>query len=151
MNKHLAIGLVALSVVVGMGQSRAQQPVLHYEPAVVQLTGTVKLERHYGPPGFGSSPRSDKVQMVSVLVLSAPVNVAGNPPDPRSRVLTDGTSYQNVSRMQLVFDTPGTSMRGMDGEPVTVTGTLFEKVSGENYTDVLVNVRSLSLGTPRTR
>lgn len=150
MKNHLMAGLIALSFV-GAGTAHAQQNTLHYEPAVVQLTGTVKLERHYGPPGFGSSPRTDRVEMVPVLVLSAPVNVVGNPPDSKSRVVIDGTSYQNVSRMQMVFGTPGQSTRGLDGEPVTVTGTLFEKVSGENYTNVLVDVRSLALGNPRSR
>lgn len=134
----LACALVAFT-----GESRAQQTVLHYEPAVVQLSGTVKLERHYGPPNFGGSPRTDAVYNVPILILTTPVTVQGDPPSP---VPLNTTTFRNVSRMQLVFGTPGTKVSALNGEPVTVTGTLFEKITGTHYTDVLVQVRAVSLG-----
>ena len=151
MRRMLTNCLLGLGVVLSICQASAEDRVLHYEPAVVELSGTVKVEGHYGPPGFGSSPKMDRVLYVPVLVLDAPVNVVGNPLDPRSRLQLDGTSFHAVTRMQMVFDTPGTNTRALDGEPVTLRGTLFQKVSGENFTDVLVTVQSVSIGQSRAR
>ena len=63
----------------------------------------------------------------------------------------DGDTYRNVTRLQLVFTTPGTKVGGLDGERATFTGTLFEKVSGENYTDVLLSVQGVALGAGPAR
>lgn len=143
--------LLGLGFVLSVGTATAEERVLHYEPVVVQLSGTVKIENHYGPPGFGATPKTDRVLAVAILVLDSPVNVVGNPPDPRSRLQLDSTSFRAVTRMQMVFETPGTNTRALDGEPVTVRGMLFQKVSGENFTDVLVNVQSVSIGQSRAR
>ena len=122
----------------------ASQPTLHYKPAVVQLSGTVQLERHYGPPNYGASPRSDSVLTVPVLVLDAPFTVQGNPPDPRNGPSLDGTTFPNVARVQLTFPTPGTAISSLGGRHFTVRGTLFEKISAQNYTDVLLSVEGLA-------
>ena len=124
--------------------AHASQPTLHYEPAVVQLSGTVQLERHYGPPNYGASPRSDSVLTVPVLVLDAPFTVQGNPPDPRNGPSLDGTTFPNVARVQLTFPTPGTAISSLSGRHFTVRGTLFEKISAQNYTDVLLSVEGLA-------
>jgi len=138
--------LVIASLLGGLSDgAHAQEAVVGYEPAVVQLTGTVALERHYGPPGYGATPRMDKVLTVPVLVLANPVSVQGNPRNPRSQVQVDTGSFAHVSRMQMTAETPGLKLTNLSGEKVTVSGTLFQKAFGENFTDVLVSVRSVAL------
>ena len=141
------IRILALSLLLSgvASLARAQETTVRYEPAVVQLTGTVALERHYGPPGYGSTPRMDKVLTIPVLVLSNPVSVQGNPQDPRSRVQVDTGSFAHVTRMQMIAETPGLKLASLVGEKITVSGTLFQKVFGENFTDVLVSVRGVTL------
>ena len=143
--------LAAFSCLASVGAHAADQVQVRYEPAVVQLSGVVKIEKHYGPPGFGKSPATDRQVSVAILTLDAPVTVIGNAPNPRGRLTVDGETFRNVRRMQLVFTTPGTKTGGLDGEHATFTGTLFQKVSGENYTDVLLSVQGLSLGTRPAR
>ena len=143
--------LVALTCLTGAGAQATEQRQICYEPTVVRLSGVVKIERHYGPPGFGTSPATDRQVSVPVLVLDAPVTVVGNPPNPRDRLQIDGDTFRNVVRMQLVFTTPGTKIGGLEGEHATFTGTLFQKVSGENYTDVLMSVQGVGLGNGPAR
>ena len=128
----------------------AQTP-LHYEPAVVNLSGTVKVEIHYGPPNFGRSPRSDAVQRVPILVLDRPVTVEGSLPRNGERIAVNADTYRNVNRIQLVFVPANRAPAGLDGERVSVSGTLFEKVSGENFTDVLLSVQAVSPGASQAR
>ncbi len=143
--------LAAFSCLVVVGAQAAEQQQVRYEPAVVRLSGVVKIEKRYGPPGFGTSPATDRQISVPILTLDAPVTVVGNPPNSRERLTVDGDTYRNVTRMQLVFTTPGAKVGGLDGERATFTGTLFEKVSGENYTDVLLSVQGVALGAGPAR
>jgi hypothetical protein len=71
---------------------------LRYEPAVVELTGIVVLEEHFGPPCFGDSPMTDQRELIAVLVPDKPVSVQGDPPGAG----LNETSYSNVRRIQLV-------------------------------------------------
>lgn len=143
--------LAGLSCLAAVGAQAAEQQQVRYEPTVVRLSGVVKLERHYGPPGFGTSPATDRQVSVPILVLDAPVTVLGTPPNPRERIHLDADTFRNVARMQLIFDTPGTKVGGLEGEHATFTGTLFQKLSGENYTDVLMAVQGVGLGAGPTR
>src|SRR5689334_20519142 len=71
---------------------------LRYEPAVVELAGTVVLEEHFGPPCFGDEPMTDSIELIAVVVLDEPVSVLGDAPN-------DGfnqTSFATVRRVQLV-------------------------------------------------
>ena len=77
--------------------------------------------------------------------------MVGNPPNPRDRVQVNADTFRNVARMQLIFTTPGTKIGGLEGEHATFTGTLFQKVSGENYTDVLMSVQGVGLGAGPAR
>ena len=143
--------LAALSCLLTVGVQAAEQQQVRYEPTVVRLSGVVKIEKRYGPPGFGTSPAIDRQVSVPILTLDAPVTVVGNLPKPHDRLAVDGDTFRSVTRMQLVFTTPGTKVGGLDGERATFTGTLFEKVSGENYTDVLLSVQGVALGAGPTR
>lgn len=131
---------VCVTVMLGLlaGGARADEQVLRYEPAVVNLTGTVRMEQHYGPPNFAPGSR---IETVPVLVLARPVTVQGNAGSP-----ADGDSYQHVTRIQLVLAMPGGSneLSAYAGKRVQATGRLFEKVSGENFTDVLLDIQQIA-------
>jgi len=132
---------VAAMVDLLAGTAHADEQVLRYQPAVVHLTGTVRMEQHYGPPNFAPGSR---IETVPVLVLMRPVTVRGNPGSP-----ADGDSYQNVTRIQLVLAEPGgnNALSAYAGTRVQATGRLFEKVSGENFTDVLLDVQQIGLAS----
>jgi hypothetical protein len=66
--------------------------------AVVELSGTVALEEHFGPPGFGEDPKTDAVELIAVLVPDAPVSVEGDQPGEGF----NETTYTDVRRLQLV-------------------------------------------------
>lgn len=107
-----------------------------YETITYTLTGTVILESHYGPPGFGESPETDRKEEVPILKLDAPISVKGNIETPNV------DSFSGVQRMQLV----GKSSLGLQtfaGKRARATGTLFEKQNGEHYTDVLMLVQTI--------
>ena len=137
--KHMTKAGAAALITLFAGVAQANEQVLHYEPAVVGLVGTIRMERHYGPPNFGQTPHRDMVENVPVLILDTPVTVQGNPSSPM-----DGDSFSHVSRIQLVIAKPGaTDLSAYFGKPILATGRLFEKVSGENFTNVLLDVQRI--------
>jgi len=133
-----SLGVVAL---IGLFASaaHADEQILQYEPSVVGLTGVIRMERHYGPPNFGASPKTDLVETVLILILDKPVTVQGNPRSP-----ADSDSFAHVTRVQLVVAGPGgNDLTGFLGKHIVAKGRLFEKVSGENFTDVLLDVQQI--------
>jgi len=133
-----SLGIVAL-IGLFVSAAHADEQVLQYEPSVVGLTGTIRMERHYGPPNFGASPKTDLVETVPILILDKPVTVQGNPRSP-----ADSDSFSRVTRVQLVVAGPGRNdLTGFLGKRIVATGRLFEKVSGENFTDVLLDVQQI--------
>ena len=134
-----SLGVVAL---IGLfaGAAHAEEQVLQYEPSVVGLTGVIRMERHYGPPNFGASPKTDLVETVPILILDKPITVQGNPRSP-----ADAERFSHVTRVQLVVAGPGRNdLTGFLGKHIVATGRLFEKVSGENFTDVLLDVQQIA-------
>jgi hypothetical protein len=132
------VGVVTLTLLFA-GAAHADEQVLQYEPSVVGLTGVIRMERHYGPPNFGASPKTDLVETVPILILDRPVTVQGNPRSP-----ADADTFSHVTRVQLVVAGPGRNdLTRFLGKHVAATGRLFEKVSGENFTDVLLDVQQI--------
>ena len=103
---------------------------LAYEPAKVTLTGVVTLAQGFGPPGFGEDPAHDKKETYALLTLDRPACVSGGADASDEDVAAIG-AFQLVSKDGKRFD------RKLVGRRVTVTGTLFHRVSGGN-SDVMV-------------
>ena len=111
---------------------------VHYEPAVVRLSGLLSLEEHYGPPNFGETPDVDVSERIIVLKLDSPIVVTADPSDGANR-----DSFSNVKKVQL----SGSVVSGLYarvGNHVVVEGSLFEKQSSEHFTDVLMTARSVT-------
>jgi hypothetical protein len=117
----------------------ARATALEYEPAVVELTGTVVLEEHFGPPGFGEDPQNDSSGLVPILVLDVAVTVEGTPGD-----LINQT-YRDVRRVQLVRGVGDAPFSPYQGAHVTVSGTLYGRHTGHHHTDVLIVVRTVAV------
>lgn len=132
MNLFISSG-VAFAMLMGVcSLSMAQQ--FHYEPSIVELSGKLVSENHYGPPNFGETPEIDLKETIAILVLDNPISVLA---EPRGGANLD--SFAGVSRIQLI----GASARNLlalTNQHVTLRGTLFEKENGEHYTDVLMNI-----------
>jgi hypothetical protein len=114
---------------------------LRYEPAVVELSGTVVLEEHFGPPGFGEDPKTDLVELTAVLVLDAPISVVGDTPGEGF----NQTSYPDVRRLQLVRGYSDPPFSPYAGKHVVVLGALYEGFTGHHHTDVLVRVERIAV------
>lgn len=134
--KRVAAFLVVLLFWPADSVSAARQ-ILRTEPAAVRVTGTLRIERHYGPPGYGDDPRHDELVKVLILYLDRPVKVVGNPKDELNSV-----SYGDVRKMELVFWAEHRLMERI-GQRVTIEGTLSEATTGWHYTKVLLAVKSV--------
>ena len=112
---------------------------LSYQPAVVELRGTLTLKTYYGPPNYGENPDTDAKEVLPVLILKEPVKVRGNPQAPDD---FDRRSVENIKEVQLVLTVP---YKEFTGKTVLVEGTLFHGFTGHHHTDVLMDVRSIKL------
>ena len=111
---------------------------LEYWPAVVEVEGKLITKTFFGLPNFGENPKTDSKQRSRILSLDKPINVrAKDESDP-----TVGPSVDNVRELQLIFEE---SLRELIGKKVIVKGTLLHRHSGYHYTDVLLDVESISL------
>jgi hypothetical protein len=109
-----------------------------YEPAIVELSGTIVKETKYGPPNFGETPKLDRKEKIFVLRLDSPINVNGD-----SNSDTNQSSFIDVKEVQLVHLTKMANWANTINKHVQITGTLFQSFSGNHYTDVLMTVKVL--------
>src|SRR3990172_8514693 len=90
---------IALILGLLVSQSYASsRPVLTYEPAVVDLVGTLDLQTFPGPPNYESIQNDDELERHFYLKLDSPVDIS--PQDKHPAVETP-EGEQNVRVMQL--------------------------------------------------
>ena len=118
----------------GFAEPAQEKGWVSYQPAVVELKGTLSVRRYYGPPNYGENPKTDSKETMFILTLSQPVNVRGNT-DPKAGL--EKNSVKNIRRIQLVLTIP---YKGLIGKRVLVKGTLFHAFTGHHHTDVLMDV-----------
>jgi hypothetical protein len=111
---------------------------LSYEPSPVKLEGTITAETHFGPPNFGENPSQDAKFQVPVLVLDHPVTVL-----PRKGDSLNSTAYKEVKKLQMIGFS-ASDLQTHAGQHATVSGTLFQQQTAENYTSVLITVKKVS-------
>ncbi len=125
-------GLLVSSVTSG-----APAQCVRYEPAVVELTGTVIRGRFPGPPNFESIEGGDREERPLLLVLNRTLCVL---PDSTSSINAEGV--REIRRIQLfvpdrfweeILDSA--MMR-----QVAVTGKLTHAVTGHDHTAVILEV-----------
>lgn len=117
---------------------------LHYEPAVVRLSGVVAVQSFYGPPNYGENPETDTVEWAIILSLDEVVTVLADP----NSDLNSGT-FNDVQRVQLVIP-PGSDFASLAGAHVFVDGTLFQAHTAHHRTEVLMSVESWGMAPTLT-
>lgn len=118
--------------------TRVPNQQLHYEPAVVKLSGLLVTEYVYGPPGFGEDPETDQIDRKWDLRLFAPVDVIGTPGDD-----INSESENDVGRVGLV-NFSKVNLNAHLGRRVMVEGTLFHSHTAHHHTKVLLEVQKVT-------
>ena len=119
----------------------ADVKAVHYEPEIVELTGTLIRKTFPGPPDFVFDKASSS-ESCRILKLDAPIAVA--PSASSDDVNSD--AFNQITEMQLVLANDvlvANARRIKSGKHLDVTGTLFESHTGHHHTQVLITVRSL--------
>jgi hypothetical protein len=119
--------------------ARAQEQCLSYDPAEVQVSGTLDKMVVPGPPNYQSVKKGDMPETIWVLTLDKAVCVTGNTDDINE-------AEQNVTDLQLVLQqTHFAQLRRMRGRKVHVaaTGKLFHAHTAHHRTKVLLDVKEI--------
>ena len=119
---------------------------LDYEPAVVELRGTLVVRTFFGPPNYGENPKTDSKEQQLILLLGSPVNVRGQVGDD----VTVNASVRNARRVTLVPNENYPSKKFV-GRRVIVKGTLFHAHTGHHHTEILIMVQSMRLAEAKAR
>jgi|GEM_PF-6972461 len=112
-----------------------------YKPSVVIIVGVLSIQQSYGPPGYGETPKIDKIRKFYVIKLDIPINLKGN---------STNDTIKGVRKIQLVIDYDVNNFK-LVGHKVAVKGTLHQAVFGFEYTKVILDVQSLSLYKPKLK
>jgi hypothetical protein len=112
--------------------------VVHYDPAVIECKGKLRLINFPGPPNYESIKGGDVKEGAFILELDKPFDVepTHNPDEPPN---TDWE--KNVQRIQLVVI--GRSDKVLEkriGKRVSVRGKLFHSITGHHHTPVLMEI-----------
>lgn len=109
----------------------------YYEPAVSIISGMIKIETFFGPPGYGENPQADSREDSYILNLGDSINVIS-----KAKTIEEGdfnsTKY-NISKIQLL-STSGVKMKKYKNKFVRLTGTFFCAHTGHHHTEVLMDV-----------
>ncbi|MDR1600979.1 MAG: DUF4431 domain-containing protein [Tannerella sp.] len=112
----------------------------YYEPKMSEISGAVKMETFYGPPGYGENPATDRKEAYGILYLNSPINVIATKEDMEEGV---NTHKYNVSRIQLV-STTGIKFSRFQNKKVHIIGTFSGAITGHHHTSVLMHVIKIS-------
>ena len=122
--------LTLACIVLGFAASASAADCLAYEPAEVTLTGIAAMAHGFGLPGFGEDPAHDRKEDYVLLTLDKPVCVAGG------HIVMD-EDIAAIDAVQLVPKSGRRFDRHLLGKRVSVSGTLFHRVSG-GHTEVMI-------------
>ena len=104
-------------------------------PERVQLHGTISVEVHPGPPGYGETPARDRRDSIVVLTIAAPLAVC------RDSNVTNSVRPVKTARFQVT----GYAHEALShpGRHVTVFGSLTPAVWGWHYLKVILEADSI--------
>lgn len=105
----------------------------YYDPSISILSGTLKEEEFYGPPGYGESPDKDSKEKQYILYLDNPINV--------KREKQSDTYFEAKNKQEKITLIPSNStstFKHKIGKSIKVKGKLFPAETGHHHTDVLL-------------
>lgn len=115
----------------------ANQQDYGFEPSVSVISGKIRIESFFGPPGYGESPETDSREDSYILVLDNPINVVAKGQDTEDNEFN--TTTLNISKIQLT-STHDVKLTNYKNKAVKLTGTFFGAHTGHHHTDVLLDV-----------
>ncbi|MBF8263933.1 MAG: hypothetical protein HW387_1598 [Parachlamydiales bacterium] len=118
----------------------AQAPVVvHYEPSIVQLTGTLKECICPGPPEYENIEMGDAPERIFVLMLDHPVHVRELAP--KKDFLDE--PEDNVTEIQVAASS--SEAQPILGKHVKISGTLFHAITAHHRTEVIMINDSMNI------
>ena len=118
---------------------------LEFEPSVVEVSGILAMQVHFGPPNYGEDLLRDKELRSFVLRLSQPINIRGDPSNPAHE-----EPRENIKEVQINFaaaDEPW-ALRCI-GRRVTARGMLFSPIfGGWTVRDVVLRANNVEWCNP---
>ena len=144
------IKLIALIVALHFSIAYAANQIVHYEPATVELAGTIEQQTFPGPPNYESIAAGDKIEKGWYLRLLAPVDVVETKDDEPS---ANSETERNVKIMQLTWrHSPEFKEKVRDAtrskKKVRLKGYLFHRLTGHHHSRVLLHVNQLEEAKP---
>ena len=123
----------------------AQEPSYKCDTDGVRLEGRLMTRMFYGPPGFGETPSTDLRDKVLVLKLAKPVRVEPIE-NAKAKNSTSLNTFNHIREIQLFSrGTQDAEVRKLVGKTVVAVGTLQEANAPRQYTDVTMDVKTISL------
>jgi hypothetical protein len=123
------------------GQTKANQSTcLAYEPAVVNLTGTLVRKTLPGPREYEDIARGDRPETYWLLVLPRPACVDAD------QALPDlNPAHDHIRTIQLVVSAElYKKYKQLVGRRIVATGTLFGEHTAHHRTSVLLTVKTIA-------
>lgn len=111
-----------------------------YEPDTSVITGKLRVEMFYGPPGYGENPEEDMKEETYLLWLDQPVKVFSNSPEQEEEGFN--TTKQEVDKIQLM-STHDIQFKSYEGKTIQVRGSFFGAHTGHHHAEVLMDVNQL--------
>jgi hypothetical protein len=128
----IALGCVAPS-------SRARNPCLALSPERVALDGTLRIEDHFGPPGFGEDTTKDVRLHIWTLRLAHESRVCNLD----TTAIDDSLNHVDVIQLTQVH--PGAVTPQDTGRKILAFGLLHRQAVGPEFLPVVMLVDSLVL------
>jgi hypothetical protein len=125
---------VLITVLMILSCSVFAQDLIFNNP--VTVSGLLKTKMFYGPPGYGEDPKSDARETAYILYLNHPIQIP----------MENSGGGAVYSKMQVVYDNPKL-LRKLVGRKVTVSGDLFESMTGHHHTEILIQASGISRQT----
>jgi hypothetical protein len=139
MRLHQSLGLALIFIGPFCLAQSAPAGCLSYEPAVVQITGTLVRRTYPGPPNYESIRKGDKAETYWLISLDSTACVNENKAKSEPNL-----EQSNIKNIQLVFDAVECRhCRSLEDKKVIGTGTLFGAHTGHHHTPVLMTVDRL--------
>lgn len=134
----LKFGFLLLFFIVS-STSLAGNRLLHYEPDIIDLSGTIKIMTFPGPPNYESMKEGDLPEGGACLWLDQAVDV--NSSDKVKDEINEPEN--NIKLIQLVIYDHKDWVKIKDGAHVRIIGTLFRGQTAHHHTRVLLEVAKI--------
>ncbi len=133
------VGVVLLFPVAPCFAQHTPVACLSYEPAIVQITGTLVRTTYPGPPNYENIRKGDRVETYWLINLNSPACVNENKAEPDL-----DPELKSVTSIQLVLNANAYHrFKSLMGKRVAVSGTLSGGNTGHNHTRVLLTIRDM--------